>query len=190
MQTPLSLRRWQRAEYDRLVDLGVFQGEPLELIDGQLVVAEPQGSCHASAITKVDYALRAIVPAGWILRLQAPVSLDEESEPEPDLAVVPGRPGDYRESHPALPVLVVEVAESSLEFDRTRKGSLYARAAIPDYWIVNLVEGVVEVYRNPEPDASAAFGWRYRSVTRLAPPATVVPLAFSGERIAVANLLP
>jgi Uma2 family endonuclease len=85
---------------------------------------------------------------------------------------------------------VVEVAESSLDFDRTRKGSLYARAAIPDYWVVNLVDGVVEVYRDPEPDASAAFGWQYRSVTRLAPPATVAPLGFSGERIEVADLLP
>lgn len=190
MQTPLTLRRWQRAEYDRLVDLGMFQGEPIELIDGQLVVAEPQGAYHASAITKIDYALRAIVPPGWIVRLQAPVSLDDESEPEPDLVVVPGQPGDYRASHPAHPALVVEVAESSLDFDRTRKGSLYARAAIPDYWVVNLVDGVVEVYRDPEPDASAAFGWRYRSVTRLAPPATVTPLGFSGKRIAVAGLLP
>ena len=190
MQTPLTLRRWQRTEYDRLVDLGVFQGEPIELIGGQLVVAEPQGSYHAGAITKVDYALRAIVPHGWIVRLQAPVSLDDESEPEPDVVVVPGHPGDYLASHPAHPALAVEVAQSSLEFDRTRKGSLYARAAVPDYWIVNLVDGVVEVYRDPEPDASAAFGWRYRSVTRLAPPATVAPLGFSGERIAVADLLP
>ena len=190
MQTPLTLRRWQRAEYDRLVDLGVFQGEPIELIGGQLVVAEPLGSYHASAITKVDYALRAIVPPGWIVRLQAPVSLDEESEPEPDVAVVPGWPGDYRDAHPTHPALLVEVAESSLELDRARKGSLYARAGVVDYWIVNLVEGVVEVFRDPAPDASAAFGYRYRSATRLAPPATVVPLAFSGERIAVADLLP
>jgi Uma2 family endonuclease len=190
MQTPLTLRRWDRAEYDRLVGLGMFEGEPLELIGGQLVVAEPQGSYHASTITKVDYALRAIVPPGWIVRCQAPVSLDDESEPEPDLAVVPGRPGDYRDSHPAHPALLVEVAESSLAFDRTHKGSLYARAAVPDYWIVNLVDGVVEVYRAPEPDAAAVFGYRYRSVTRLAPPATIVPLAFGGGRIAVADLLP
>ena len=190
MQTPLTLRRWHRAEYDRLVDLGVFQGEPLELIGGQLVVAEPQGSYHAGAITKVDYALRAIVPHGWIVRLQAPVSLDDESEPEPDLVVVPGYPGDYRAAHPAHPALVVEVAESSLDFDRTRKGSLYARAAVPDYWVINLVDGVVEVYRDPAPDASATFGWQHRSVTRLTPPATVAPLGFSGERIAVADLLP
>ncbi len=190
MQIPLTLKHWQRAEYDRLVGLGVFHGEPLELIGGQLVVAEPQGSYHASAITKVDYAVRAILPPGWIVRLQSPVSIDSESEPEPDLVVVPGHPGDYRDSHPARPALVVEVAESSLEFDRARKGSLYARAAVLDYWIVNLVEGVVEVYRDPEPDASTVFGWRYRSVTRFAPPAIVAPLAWSGVRIAVTALLP
>ena len=190
MQTPLTLKRWRRAEYERLVDLGAFRGEPLELIGGQLVAAEPQGPYHASAITRIDYALRAIVPTGWIVRLQAPVSLDEESEPEPDLVVVPGSPGDYRDAHPARPALAVEVAESSLDFDRARKGSLYARAAIPDYWIANLVEGVVEVYRDPEADAAAAFGWRYRSVTRLAPPADVWPLAWSGTRVAVTDLLP
>jgi len=190
MPSPLTLKRWQRVEYERLVELGAFQGEPIELIGGQLVVAEPQGAYHASALTKVDYALRPIVPPGWIVRLQAPVSLDADSEPEPDLAVVPGRPGDYRASHPALPVLAVEVADSSLDFDRTHKGGLYARAQVPDYWIVNLVEGVLEVCRDPAPDPAAPFGWRYGSVTRLAPPATVSPLAFPAGRVAVAALLP
>jgi len=190
MQTPLTVRRWRRTEFDRLVNLGVFEGEPLELLGGQLVVAEPQGSYHASAIDKVGYAVRALVPIGWFVRVQAPVSLDEESEPEPDLAVVPGHPGDYRESHPAHPVLVIEVAEASLAFDRTRKGSLYARAAIPEYWIVNLIDRILEVYRDPEPDASAAFGWRYRTVSRWPAPATVVPLTWSSESVRVADLLP
>lgn len=189
-QIPLTLRRWQRAEYDRLVDLGVFGDEPIELIGGQLVVAEPQGAYHAAAITKVDYALRAALPPGWIVRLQAPVSLDDESEPEPDLVVVPGRPGDYRESHPAHPALAVEVAESSLQFDRERKGSLYARAGVQDYWIVNLVDRVLEVCRDPEPEPSAFYGWRYRSVTLLPPAAVVVPFAFTSSQIAVADLLP
>ena len=118
------------------------------------------------------------------------MSLDEESEPEPDVAVVPGRPGDYRDSHPTRPALLVEVAESSLELDRAGKGSLYARAGVAEYWIVNLVEGVVEVYRDPEPDASAVFGFRYRSVTRLVPSASLVPLALGSAPIAVADLLP
>jgi Uma2 family endonuclease len=190
MQTPLTVWRWQRAEYDRLVDLDVFRGEPIELLGGQLVVAEPQGAYHAAAISTVDYALRLVLPPGWTVRLQAPVSLDEESEPEPDLVVVPGRPADYRAAHPAHPALAIEVAESSLAFDRELKGSLYARAGIEDYWVVNLVDRVLEVYRDPGPDASAAYGWRYRSLIVLAPPAIVVPLAFGSSQISVADLLP
>jgi len=189
-QTPLTVRRWRRAEYDRLVDLDVFRGEPVELIGGQVVVAEPQGAYHASALSTVDYALRAVLPSGWTVRLQAPVSLDEESEPEPDLVVVPGRPADYRRAHPTHPVLAIEVAESSLAFDREQKGSLYARAAIEEYWIVNLVDRVLEVYREPAPDDSAAYGWRYRSVAVRTPGDIVTPLAFATSRIAVTNLLP
>jgi Uma2 family endonuclease len=189
-QPPLTLRRWKRTEYERLVDLGAFEGEPIELIGGQLVVAEPQHPYHASAISAADYALRAALPRGWIVRIQAPVSLDDESEPEPDLVVVPGRPADYRHAHPARPVLAVEVAESSLAFDREHKGSLYARAEIQDYWILNLVDRVLEVYRDPGADPSTPYGWRYRSVTALAPPAVVVPMAFAEAQVAVADLLP
>jgi Uma2 family endonuclease len=189
-EPPLMLKRWKRAEYDRLVELGVLEDDPIELIGGQLVVAEPKGTYHTSALSMAEYALRAALPAGWIVRTQALVSLDDESEPEPDLAVVPGRPADYRDAHPARPVLAIEVAESSLGFDRKHKGSLYARAEIQDYWIVNLVDRVLEVYRDPGPDASAIYGWRYRSVTTVAPPAVVSPHAFAETRIAVADLLP
>jgi|SRR2546427_5590677 len=144
-QAPLTLRRWKRTEYERLVGLGVFEGELIELIGGQLVVAEPQYPYHASSISAVDYAVRAILPAGWIVRTQSPVSLDD---------------------------------------------SLYARAGIQDYWIVNLVDRVLEVYRDPGPEPSAAYGWRYRSLTSMSAPAVVSPLAFASARIAVADLLP
>ena len=189
VQVPLTARRWRRDEYDRLVELGILQGEPIELIGGQLLVAEPQGPYHASAISAVDYAIRAVLPPGWMVRLQAPVWLDDESEPEPDLAVVPGQPRDYRDAHPIRPTLAVEVSESSLGFDRERKGSLYARAGVPDYWIVNLVDRVVEVYRDPTPDPAAAFGWRYRSVQRLTAPATVALFRLPSAAVAVADLL-
>jgi len=189
-QAPLTVRRWKRTEYDRLVDLGAFEDEPLELIAGQLIVAEPKGAYHSSAVTAADYALRAALPPGWLVRNQQPVSLDDESEPEPDLAVVPKRPGDYRYAHPERPALAVEVAHSSLLFDREHKGSLYARAGIEDYWIINLVDGVLEIYRDPGPDPAAIYGWRYRSVSTLAPPAVAVPLAFASSHIAVADLLP
>jgi Uma2 family endonuclease len=137
-------------------------------------------------ISAVDYAVRAALPSGWLVRTQLPMSLDDESEPEPDLVVVPGRPGDYRGSHPGRPLLAIEVAS----FDREHKGSLYARAGVQDYWIVNLIDRVLEVYRDPDADAAAIVGWRYRSVTRLVPPAIAVPLAFTSSRIAVADLLP
>lgn len=156
-QIPLTARRWKRAEYDRLVKLGVFEREPLELVGGQLIVAEPQSTSHASAIRMVDYALRAALPPGWVVSIQSPLSLDDESEPEPDVFVVPGRPSDYRDAHPSRPVLVVEVAESSLRFDRLRKGSsLHARAGVPDYRIVNLVDRVLEVHRDPAPEPRGA----------------------------------
>jgi Uma2 family endonuclease len=189
-QALATLWHWKRSEYDRLVVLGAFQGYPVELIGGQLIVAEPQGAYHASAISRVDYAVRAVLPDGWFVRTQAPVSLDDDSEPEPDLVVVAGRPGDYDDEHPAHPALAVEVAESSLEFDRQHKGSLYARAGIQDYWIVNLVDRVLEVYRDPAPDPSAAYGWRYRSVAALRSPDVVVPLAFPSTRLAAGELLP
>ena len=99
-QAPLTLRRWRRVEYDRLVDLGTFDDDPIELLGGHLVVAEPKGPYHTSAVGAAEYAVRAALPPGWIVRTQAPVALDDESEPEPDLAVVPGRPGDYRDAIP------------------------------------------------------------------------------------------
>jgi Uma2 family endonuclease len=119
-----------------------------------------------------------------------PVALDDESAPEPDLALVPGTWADYTTNHPARPVLVVEVAETSLAFDRRDKGSLYARGGVLDYWILNLVDHVLEVYRDPGPDMSAPYSWRYRTVERLTAAATVSPLALPSVRIPVRDFLP
>ena len=189
-QAPLTVRRWTRKEYDRLVALGMFAREPLELIGGQLIVAEPQGSYHAGSIDVAGAVLRAALPRGWIVRVQAPVALDDESEPEPDAAVVPGTPRSYLAAHPERPVLVVEVADSSLQFDRWRKGSLYARGGVQDYWIVNLIDRVLEIYREPVADAAAVYGWHYGSVTRRTPGEHVALLALPDVRIAVADLFP
>ena len=118
------------------------------------------------------------------------MALDDESEPEPDVAVVPGSFRDYAAEHPTRPFLVVEVSESSLRFDRHHKGSLYARAGLADYWIVNLVDRVLEVYRDPVQDAATAFGWRYGSAATLGPDASITPLALSGAGIRVVDLSP
>ena len=184
-------RRWTRAEYDRLIEVGVFRpGDPVELLAGELVVAEPQGGEHYTAIYLAEEALRAVFGPGWLVRSQAPIALDDESEPEPDLAVAPGSPRDYRREHPARPVLIVEVAESSLHLDRNEKSGLYARARLEDYWIVNLVARVLEVYRQPAPDPTAPFGWSYSSRQVLGPESFAVPLAAPDARVRVSDLLP
>lgn len=182
-------RRWSRIEYDRLIDLGVFQpGDPIELIGGELVVAEPQGAPHYTSIQKTARVLERAFGPSWNVRTQGPMGLDEESEPEPDVAVVPGEPDDYGTSHPSRADLVVEVSESSLAFDRGHKGSVYARAGILDYWIVNLVDRVVEVYREPAPDAAAPFGARYARREALDPSRQVSPLAAPHVSIHVRDL--
>ena len=183
-------RRWRRVEYDRLVDLGIFVGERLELLDGLLVVRQPQGSPHAAIVAQVGQVLASAFGAGWHPRLQAPIALDEDSEPEPDVAVVAGTPRDYVGAHPSTATLVVEVADSSLRLDRRLKRGLYARASLAEYWIVNLVDGALEVHRTPHPAADAVYGWVYRSVEILRPPATVTPLGAPGAQVPVADLLP
>jgi len=121
-----------------LIEIGVFRvDEPVELLGGQLIVSEPEGSAHYTAVLLAEEALRAALGAGWLVRTQGPIALDDESEPEPDIAAVPGRARDYSRAHPVRPALVVEVAETSLAHDRAYKGSLYA------------LDRVLEVYRQP-----------------------------------------
>jgi Uma2 family endonuclease len=184
-------RRWTRIEYDRLAEAEILGPEDrIELLGGEMIVKEPQHSAHATAIRLVARALRRVFGAGWDVAMQLPVALDEESEPEPDVSVVPGDPRDYRDGHPERPALIVEVSLSRLAFDREHKGSLYARAGIADYWIVNVPDRRIEVYREPAPDAAASFGWRYgRSVT-LGPDARISPLSAPTAEIVVADLLP
>jgi Uma2 family endonuclease len=190
-ETPAKLRRWTRVEYDRLIDIGIFlPGDKVELLGGQLCVSEPQNSPHAAAICLAEEALRQAFAGSWSIRVQLPIALDQESEPEPDLTVVSGGPRDYLADHPARPVLVVEVTDSSLALDREHKGSLYARARLREYWIVNLADRVVEVYREPGPDVTAFYGWAYRFLQRLSAEQSVTPLAAPTARIAVADLLP
>ena len=189
--TPVQIRRWTRPEYDRLIEVGILRtGDRVELLGGQLCVSEPQNSPHATAISLASEALRQAFTGLWHIRIQSPIALDQESEPEPDLVVVAGRPRDYLADHPARPALVVEVADSSLAVDREHKGSLYARARLPEYWIVNLVDRVVEVYREPVPSASAFYGWAYRVGQTLRPGEHVTPLAAPTVRILIADLLP
>jgi len=187
---PLRLWRMPRARYDRLVEAGIFGSEDrVELLDGLLVVREPQGGRHATVVALVRAALEKAFGPSYYVREEKPIALDERSEPEPDVVVVPGRPRDYLNAHPSRPVLVVEVADTSLALDRLRKGRLYARAGIADYWIVNLIDEGLEVYREPV-RAPSGPDWKYDSVRLLRRNAVVTPLAAPRARIRVAALLP
>ena len=188
---PVPLKRWKRVEYERLVDRGAFDpGDRVELIDGLLLVAEPQSSSHYTAIQLVERALRFAFGEGWTVRTQAPIALDDASEPEPDVAVVRGGVRDFARAHPVDPVLVVEVSLSSLEFDREHKASLYARAGRPEYWIVNLVDRVLEVRREPAPEPSTPYGWDYALVDVLGPTERASALGAPAVQIPVGDLLP
>jgi Uma2 family endonuclease len=174
-----------------MIDAGILaSGERAELIGGEILTMTPQKSPHAAAVSLAQIAVQVAFGPGCHARVQLPLALDPDSEPEPDVVVVAGGPRDYRHAHPRTALLVVEVADTTLGFDRERKGSLYARAGIAEYWIVNLVEAVVEVYRDPTVATEAPFGWAYRSAMRLGMAETIVPLGASTSRVAVPDLLP
>ena len=183
-------RRWTRVEYERLVALGVFEGERLELLDGLLAIRERQSSRHNAGIRRVMAALRRALGEAWEIDSQLPIALDDDSEPEPDVAVVPRDARAYRDAHPSRPVLLVEVAEISYRIDHAYKASLYARARVPEYWIVDVARETVEIHRDPQESPTAVHGWTYARVELLRPPATVTALIAPDTPIPVADLLP
>ena len=184
-------RRWTRYEYARLIDHGVLdEDEPIELLDGLLLVKEPQHSPHRTAVLLVAKALEWAFGEGWFVQTQSPIILDDRSEPEPDVCVVRGSPRDYVDAHPRRPALIVEVAQSGLRRARGRKAVAYARARIADYWIVNLVDRVLEVHREPARPGPALRRWAYAAIESLGANAVITPLAAPLATIRVADLLP
>jgi Uma2 family endonuclease len=185
----VQIRRLTREEYDRLVASGFFHPEErLELIEGELVQMTPQGSGHATAVCVLENVLRSVFGPSYTIRVQMPMALLPDSEPEPDIAVVVGSPRDYRDAHPNAAVLVVEVADATLDYDRSRKADLYARANIPELWILNLSDRRLEVHRDPGTEAGGRA--RYRSHRVLGPSDSVSPLSCPSASIPVSDLLP
>lgn len=176
-------RLWTRDEYYRLAEQGYFDGQRVELIEGEIVVMSPQGAGHVAAVHLVVEALQKAVRPGYWIRNQAPLDLSEISEPEPDVAVVPGSPRDYRQ-HPRTALLAVEVSDSTRSFDLRRKAKLYAASSgIPEYWVVDLVDRVLYVMREPN-------NGEYQSINRFEGTATIQPGSFPCGVIAVQDLFP
>ena len=184
MATPnVDVRHWTREEYERLIEQGFFQpDERCELVDGVIFEMSPQSSYHATGVRFCLIALQPLFLAGFDIRCQMPLALGLDSEPEPDVAVVPGAAADYIQSHPVTAELVVEVADSSLLHDRG-KARLYASSGIAEYWLLNLVDRCLEIYRAPQNGVYASHAvFRGRDL--------VSPLSRPKAEIAVASLIP
>lgn len=142
-------------EFQQMADAGILgDDDRVELLAGQIVEMTPIGSRHASCVDRLARAMHQHAGSSFIVRIQSPIRLDQHSEPQPDVAVLRFRHDFYRDAHPrpADVLLVVEVAETSAQTDRVEKVPLYARAGIPEVWIVDLGGRLVEVYREPSSD--------------------------------------
>jgi Uma2 family endonuclease len=173
------LRLLSRREYDRLVDLGWFLDEPIELLRGVLVTMSPQGRAHASAIAFFNEQLVLQLAGRLAVRPQLPFAADDWSEPEPDLAVVRKDPG--LRGHPSEALLVVEVADSSLVIDRGLKRTIYAEVEVPEYWIVDVNGRTIEVHTRPG-------GGYYSTVHILRDGDVLRPTLLPGVTIPVADI--
>jgi Uma2 family endonuclease len=176
-------RNFSRREYEKMIDVGILrEDERVELVAGRIVEMSPEGPLHAGTIDLCAETLRRHFGAGFTVRVQHPIAVEPDGEPEPDLAVVRGGPRAHLGDHPHEAVLVVEVALASLVYDRSEKVRLYARARFPEYWIVNLAAELIEVYRDPSPDG-------YRTVASFGRGAVISPLGAHGV-VAASDLLP
>jgi len=172
-------RRMTRAEYDRLVELGFYQDERVELIHGIVVRMAPIGPLHSEVIDRLNLLLIRALGDRARVRVQNPTLADDESEPQPDFAIVPLK--SYAKGHPAEAYFVIEVADSSLGYDRKTKAPLYAASGVPEYWIVDVKGKAIEVYSAP----SAGL---YAEMRRVELDGTMSPAAFPDFVVGVASL--
>lgn len=178
----LSPRPFSIAEWSRLVSSGIFGDERVELLKGVVFRMTPQEPPHAFFLTRLSQQLWAQLDDRFSVRVQSPLTLMDESEPEPDLCVVSAGEEDSAPRHPRHAALVVEVADSTLEKDRGLKLQLYGRAGLPEYWIVQTAKHEIEVLTDPDRRAA-----RYRSSRRISKGA-LKPQELAGVVVEVAAL--
>ena len=181
----LTPHRFTVEDYYRMAETGVLSPDArVELLEGEVIDIEPIGHFHGSTVTRLNRLFTDSAGRRWTVAVQNPLRLSRHSEPQPDLMLLRYAPGDYWESHPTAEdvFLLVEVAYTSLDYDRNRKLPVYGKAGVPEVWIVNLEESLLEVYREPH-----FLG--YGSKTTFKPEQEVSPAAFADLKIATADLL-
>jgi Uma2 family endonuclease len=183
--TLLEIRRLTVADYHRMAEVGILDPEErVELIEGQIIKMVAKGTAHEAAITRTDLLLRNLLGNQVLLRLQSPIRLDDFSEPEPDIAVVKFDPLFYEDHHPTPDevYLLIEVADTSLRIDCNIKAPVYARSGILDYWVLDVSDRQLHIFREPSQDS-------YQSQVILSDDAIISPLAFPNTSIAVRSML-
>ena len=184
--SPPLLRPWTVDEYYQMAKTGILQpDEKVELIAGQIIrKMTPQGSFHAAAITRTNRLLNQPVQPRFLVRSQWPIQLDNRSEPEPDLALVKSDPFDYDDRHPKAEdvYLIIEIADSTLKTDLTLKKQVYAKAKIPDYWVLDLAKRQLYVYRQPTEEG-------YQEEQILSEQHSIAPLSFPDFQVKVGEML-
>jgi Uma2 family endonuclease len=179
---------WTREQYRRLGKLGLLTGQRTELIYGEIFHMSPIGWPHVvSCARATDVLRRAFSGAGWV-NGQNPFGAGD-SDPQPDVAVIPGRIEDYTD-HPETAPLVVEVADTTLDRDTTTKAEMYATAGVPDYCVIDLENRRLLVFRDPEALPAGLGATAYRTHLAFGPADSVAPLAAPSAAIKVADLLP
>jgi len=182
--------RWSLDRYFRLDELGFLNREPVQLIDGEIVVRSPLNPPHQIGVQLVDDAMRAIFTTGYRVRNGAPLIIGT-SAPQPDIAVVRGGVRSHAITHPTglATLIVIEVGDSTLRDDIGPMANLYASGGVTDYWVIDLVHDQLRVFRDPQPDANELHGHRYTNITIQLAGSQISPLALPNSSILIDDVL-
>jgi len=183
--------RWTREQFHEIGEARMFEGHRVMLIEGEILVMPPIGDLHRTVVTLAGYVLREVFREGFFVSEQSPFNIGKATDPQPDIVVIAGNVRDYLESGLTEAALMVEVSDSTLSYDRSKKASLYAKAGVADYWIINIDHKPpqVEVHRQPRPDDTQPFGFGYGEKTVHQSGEIIQPLA-APHPVAVSALLP
>jgi Uma2 family endonuclease len=177
-------RRFTRAEYHRMAEVGILrEHDRVELIKGEIVEMSPIGRRHKAFVGNLNQLLAVRLAGRAVVWMQNPIVLADDTEPEPDVTVLRRRPVSYKEQEARAEdvLLLIEVADSSLDYDRLTKLRLYAEAGIPEYWVVDCTAETVEIHRTPGAEG-------YRDVTRIAIGATLALQAFPDVELTTTDI--
>jgi Uma2 family endonuclease len=184
VDTMVTRRRFTRAEYYRMAEAGILrEDDRVEMIKGEIIEMSPIGRRHKAFVLNLSQLLFGRLAGRALVNVQSGIVLSDHSEPEPDIAVLRRREPPYkeREAHSEDVLLLIEVADGSLAYDRSAKSRLYAEARIAEYWVVDCTAEVVEVHRRPGPDG-------YGEVRRFTGTAVVSPLAFPDLEVPLTDI--